>query len=147
MHAGRKGELLEGLLKCDERPFPGMVLHDAFLGSSYSLISLPPVVLLTISLLLPAAPDDTSSAGGDKLHSDDISSGDNHRVPYDDECKISLCRVQVINLMGSKMTGSRIGRPLYMNTFPLSLAFFSHHLRSQYTTSRLPKVFARSLAQ
>jgi hypothetical protein len=90
----------------------------------------------------------TSSAGGDKLHPDDISSGDNHRVPYDDECKISLCQAQVITLMGSKMTGSRIGRPLYMNTFPLSLAlFFSHHLRSQYTTSRLPKAFARSLAQ
>jgi hypothetical protein len=91
-----------------------VVLNDAFLGSSYSLISLPHVVLLTISLLLPAAADDTSSAGGDKLHSDDISSGDNHRVPYDDECKISLCRVQVITLIGSKMTGSRIGRPLYI---------------------------------
>jgi hypothetical protein len=120
-----------------------VVLNDDFLGSSYSLISLPPVVLLTISLLLPAAPDDTSSTGGDKLHPDDVSSGDNHRVSYDAECKISLCRVQVITLMGSKMTGSRIGRPLYMNT----AFFFSHHLRSQYTTSRLPKAFARSLAQ
>jgi hypothetical protein len=85
--------------RCDERPFLGMVLHDASLGvfaliitlasicsSSYSLISLPPVVLLTISLLLPCscsrAPDETSSAGGDKLHPDDISSGDKHRLPY-----------------------------------------------------------------
>jgi hypothetical protein len=89
------------------------------------------VVLLTISLLLAAATDDTSSAGGDKLHQDDVSSGDNYRVPYDAECKISQCRVQVITLMGSKMTGSRIGRPLYIITFlcrsPSSSLIISDH--------------------
>jgi hypothetical protein len=43
------------------------------------------------------------------------------------------------------MTGS--GRPLYRNTFSLSLVFFSHHLRSQYTIPGQKASLACSLGE
>jgi hypothetical protein len=109
-----------------------MVLHDASLGvfaliialasicsSSYSLISLPPVVLLVLAhgpRTRPPPPAETSTA-----------------CPTTRPPRALRCRVQDITMMGSKMTGSRSGRPLHINTFPLSLVFLSHHFRSQYT--------------
>jgi hypothetical protein len=57
------------------------------------------VVLLPISLLLLACPDEISSAGGDKLHPDDISCGVNHCVPYDAGCELLRCEARDITMM------------------------------------------------
>jgi hypothetical protein len=63
-------------------------------SSSYSLISLPPGVLITISLLLPAGAKEIASAGREELHPDGISSGMNHRVSSDSGCKLIRCEMR-----------------------------------------------------
>jgi hypothetical protein len=129
--------------RCDERPFLGMVLHDASLGvfaliialasicsSSYSLISLPPVVLLVLAhgpRTRPPPPAETNSTR--TISPPETSTA----CPTTQPPRALRCRVQDITMMGSKTTGSRSGRPLYIHTFHLSLVFFSHHLISQYT--------------